>query len=60
MLIAGWIYALRKDKPFLILGDLGAIATPLGLFFGRIGNFINGELYGRPTEVPWGMVFPGA
>ncbi|MFO8112283.1 MAG: prolipoprotein diacylglyceryl transferase, partial [Desulfosalsimonadaceae bacterium] len=34
-------------------------ATP-GLFFGRIGNFINGELYGRVTDVPWGMVFPGA
>ena len=60
VLIAGWIYALRKNKPFLMLADLGALATPLGLFFGRIGNFINGELYGRPTKVPWGIVFPGA
>src|SRR5262249_4054173 len=40
--------------------DVCSAATPIGLFFGRIANFINGELYGRPTSVPWGMVFPGA
>ena len=40
-------------------GDLVAAATPIGLFFGRIANFINGELFGRPTTLPWGMVFPG-
>ena len=38
--------------------DLGCAAVPIGLFFGRIANFINGELFGRPTDVPWGMVFP--
>jgi phosphatidylglycerol---prolipoprotein diacylglyceryl transferase len=40
--------------------DLLVPVVPLGLFLGRIGNFINGELWGRVTEVPWGMVFPGA
>ena len=43
-----------------MLADLVVLAAPLGLFFGRIGNFMNGELYGRVTRVPWGMVFPGA
>lgn len=40
--------------------DMCAAAVPIGLFFGRIANFINGELFGRPTSVPWGMVFPEA
>jgi phosphatidylglycerol:prolipoprotein diacylglycerol transferase len=44
-------------SPFL-LSDLVAIVTPIGLFFGRIANFINGELWGRPTDVPWAMIFP--
>jgi phosphatidylglycerol:prolipoprotein diacylglycerol transferase len=47
----------RKLNLFAI-GDLVAAATPIGLFFGRIANFINGELYGRPTTVPWAMIFP--
>ena len=40
--------------------DLCAAAVPIGLFFGRIANFINGELWGRPTDAPWGMIFPEA
>jgi phosphatidylglycerol:prolipoprotein diacylglycerol transferase len=40
--------------------DLCAAAVPIGLFFGRIANFINGELWGRPSDVPWAMVFPEA
>ena len=40
------------------LGDIAAAAAPIGLFFGRIANFINGELCGRPTDGPFGMVFP--
>ena len=40
--------------------DLGAVVTPIGLFFGRIANFINGELWGRVTDVPWAIVFPHA
>lgn len=47
------------DKVDLLrLGDIAAAAAPIGLFFGRIANFINGELWGRPTDAPWGIVFP--
>ena len=41
-----------------VLGDAIAIAAPIGLFFGRLANFINGELWGRVTDVPWAIVFP--
>lgn len=58
LLLAGWLFSLRRAKPFLMLADLGAVAAPPGLFFGRLGNFINGELYGRVTTSGWGMVFP--
>jgi len=58
--VAGWIFARRRKKSLLMLGDLGVSVAPVGLFFGRLGNFINAELYGRVTSVPWGMVFPGA
>jgi phosphatidylglycerol:prolipoprotein diacylglycerol transferase len=44
----------------LKIGDIIAAAVPFGLFFGRVANFINGELWGRPTTVPWGIVFPNA
>ncbi len=57
-LAAIW-YARHYKIEFLQLGDLAALATPVGLGFGRIGNFINGELYGRPTSMTWGMIFPG-
>lgn len=60
IVLAGWIYIKKAEKSFWVFADLAALAAPLGLFFGRIGNFINGELYGRVTDVPWGMVFPGA
>ncbi|HCK85348.1 MAG TPA: prolipoprotein diacylglyceryl transferase, partial [Hyphomonadaceae bacterium] len=54
--------ALEKAKVdkvgMLALGDLAAAAAPIGLFFGRIANFINGELWGRHTDAPWGVVFP--
>ena len=46
--------------PLLMLGDLLALATPPGLFLVGVANFINAELWGRPTDVPWGVVFPGA
>lgn len=59
MLGGVWI-AKRKKIPVLRLFDLGAVGAPLGIFFGRIANFVNGELWGRPTDVPWGMIFPGA
>jgi len=56
--IAGWLYSRRYKLNALSVGDLFACAAPLGLFFGRIANFINGELYGRATDASWGMVFP--
>lgn len=58
--LANWLFARRnKLSPWTTM-DLSAAAVPIGLFFGRVANFINGELFGRPTTVPWGMVFPEA
>jgi phosphatidylglycerol:prolipoprotein diacylglycerol transferase len=57
-ILGGLWFAHRKKMAFLTLADLGFLSAPIGLFLGRIGNFINGELYGRVTDVPWGMVFP--
>jgi len=54
------IYALINGVDMVRLGDLIAPCVPIGLFFGRIANFINGELWGRPTTLPWGIVFPSA
>lgn len=53
-----YLLARQKNYPPLKLADLCALAAPIGLFFGRIANFINGELYGRVTDVPWAMIFP--
>ncbi len=53
-------YCRAKGLPVLQVGDAVALATPPGILFGRAANFINGELWGRPTDVPWAMVFPGA
>jgi phosphatidylglycerol:prolipoprotein diacylglycerol transferase len=52
------LFALRRRIPMLSLGDVVAAVAPIGLFLGRIANFINGELWGRPTDVPWAMIFP--
>lgn len=60
VIVAAAIYARRNGIPFIEIADLYAPAVPLGYTFGRIGNFINGELYGRVTEHPIGMVFPAA
>ena len=53
-------FALRRKLSILSLGDLTCAVAPIGLFLGRLANFINGELWGRTAEVPWAMVFPGA
>jgi phosphatidylglycerol:prolipoprotein diacylglycerol transferase len=58
VLIGGWLYCRKKRIPFWPAADLYAATLPIGLGLGRIGNFINGELFGRVTDVPWGVVFP--
>jgi phosphatidylglycerol:prolipoprotein diacylglycerol transferase len=52
------LFAWRRGIPFLSLGDVTTAVAPIGLFLGRLANFINGELWGRPTDVPWAMIFP--
>ncbi len=59
VVIALAIFGQRRGIGFVPLADCLAIATPPGLFFGRIANFINAELWGRPTDLPWGVIFPG-
>ncbi|MGF1552605.1 MAG: prolipoprotein diacylglyceryl transferase [Paracoccaceae bacterium] len=54
--LAAW--CRRNGVPLLSAGDAVALATPTGLLFGRLANFVNAELWGRPTDVPWAMVFP--
>jgi len=58
MLAACALFARRNQIPFWTIADTLALAGTPGLFFGRLGNFINAELYGRPSNVPWAMVFP--
>ena len=60
LLIGGAVAARITRIPFLTLADLGSIAAPIGLFFGRCANFVNGELWGAPTDGPLGVVFGGA
>lgn len=55
---AGWWYVRKRGLSFYGVADCISAAAPIGLGLGRVGNFINGELYGRPTDLPWGMVFP--
>jgi phosphatidylglycerol:prolipoprotein diacylglycerol transferase len=58
--VAIWLFAARNSVSPWSTMDLCAAAVPIGLLFGRIANFINGELFGRPTTMPWGMIFPEA
>jgi phosphatidylglycerol:prolipoprotein diacylglycerol transferase len=57
--LALWLYARRRGISVLTVGDFMVAWVPVGLFLGRIGNFINGELYGKPTDGTWGVIFPG-
>ncbi len=58
VILAIILFARKRGVSWLSLGDLVACAVPIGLFLGRLANFVNGELYGRATQVPWAMVFP--
>ena len=60
VIFAVWLYSLKVKKHFIDITDFIAPAVPIGLAAGRIGNFINAELWGRVTDVPWAMVFPAA
>jgi phosphatidylglycerol---prolipoprotein diacylglyceryl transferase len=57
-LVAGYLCCRRHKVDFWTVADLVVVTAPIGLAAGRLGNFINGELYGRVTDVPWAMVFP--
>ena len=58
VLLGLWWFSYRRGIRYFQLSDVVAICVPFGLFFGRLANFINGELFGRVTDMPWGMVFP--
>lgn len=59
VIVAGILFCRLHKLPMASVGDAMALAAPVGLFLGRIANFINAELWGRPTDLPWGVIFPG-
>ena len=58
VIVAIVVFARQRGLSMFALGDIVCAVVPIGLFFGRIANFINGELFGRVSDVPWAMVFP--
>ena len=58
VILSIYVFAKRKDLNFKVYFDTISCVAPIGIFFGRIANFINSELYGMPTEKPWGVIFP--
>jgi len=58
VVLAGWLYTWRHRIAPASAGDVIALGVPVGLMLGRIANFINAELWGRPTDMPWGVIFP--
>jgi phosphatidylglycerol---prolipoprotein diacylglyceryl transferase len=60
VMVGLWYFCRKNGLNLLRVCDYVAVTTPFGLFFGRLANFVNGELWGRPTDLPWGIVFPGA
>ncbi len=59
VVLAAFLYCRKHNLPMLSVGDAIAVSAPPGLFLGRLANFINAELWGRPTDLPWGVIFPG-
>lgn len=59
VVLAIWYFARETEIPFLTIADICAAVAPIGIFLARIANFIKPELWGRPTDVPWAMIFPG-
>lgn len=59
VVVAIIVFARRNAIPVLSLADIVALVAPIGLLLGRVANFVNGELWGRPTDAPWGVAFPG-
>jgi phosphatidylglycerol:prolipoprotein diacylglycerol transferase len=57
--LTGWIFTRKRGLPFLAVADSTIVTAPIGLGLGRLGNFINAEILGRPSDVPWAMIFPG-
>ena len=58
VILSIYVFAKRKDLNFKVYFDTISCVAPIGIFFGRIANFVNSELYGMPTEKPWGVIFP--
>ncbi len=58
--ISVWIFSRRSKMPFAAVADSAIVTCPIGLGLGRLGNFINGELLGRPSDLPWAILFPDA
>ncbi len=58
IIIATFIFSKKRDFDKLLLLDVVACVAPIGIFFGRLANFVNGELYGKPTDLPWAVTFP--
>src|SRR6056297_699592 len=59
VVVACIVFSWRRGIPWLSVADVLCMATPAGLLLGRVANFINAELWGRPTDLPWGVIFPG-
>jgi phosphatidylglycerol:prolipoprotein diacylglycerol transferase len=60
VVLAGWLFCRRHGLPKLSTSDIVVLGAPVGFLLGRLANFINAELWGRPTDLPWGVAFPGA
>ena len=58
IIAATMLFSKRRDFDKMVLLDVVSCVAPIGIFFGRLANFINGELYGKPTDLPWAVIFP--